>query len=174
MKPLDQKTLNRFLMLAGDHLTGAWVLMGGTVLPLLGIEHRTTTDIDLVGLTQKQNVQTLQLMELAEKLNLPVECINQAAAYFLQKVHSFKEHLVPLHEGKTAIIYRPDLFLYIALKVQRLSQSDLQDCLSFIDFTVKQKEPLYEQLIAGLIQKELKSCKSQSKIKRLQKLLSNF
>ena len=41
--------LRRFLDLAGERLRGNWVVIGGCVLPLRGVEHRTTLDIDIAG-----------------------------------------------------------------------------------------------------------------------------
>ena len=49
MKPIDVKILKKFLKIAGIELSGEWVLMGGTVLPLLGVDYRTTVDIDFVS-----------------------------------------------------------------------------------------------------------------------------
>ncbi len=103
MKPLDYKILQRFLKSVGDHLTGDWVIIGGTVLPLLGVDFRSTVDIDIVHLQREQsNQQLLELMSLTEKLGLPIETINQAGALFLHRIPHFQEHLVSLHRGKEA------------------------------------------------------------------------
>jgi hypothetical protein len=132
VKTIDTALLNRFIRLAGDRLKGRWVLLGGTLLPLVGIDYRVTTDIDIVGLGTLEQGQTLKLMEIAEHLGLPVESINQAAGYFLSKQESFENHLISLHRGKSAEILRPDLFLFLALKIGRLSESDLTDCLALL------------------------------------------
>src|SRR4051812_21477644 len=123
MKPVTRKVLKKLIQLAGDRLEGKWVLLGGTLLPALGVEYRVTTDIDLVGLGASEQAQTLALMGLSEELGLPVETINQAAGYFLMKLRPFDEHLLILHKGKKAEIYRPDLFLFLMLKIARFSET---------------------------------------------------
>jgi hypothetical protein len=131
---VDQKLLRRFLKSAGDRLRGDWVLMGGAVLPLLGIEHRVTWDIDVAGPHDAAADQLLVLMEIAEQLGLPVEAINQAGAYFLQRIDGWEEHLVAVHEGKRARMFRPDVTLFLLLKISRLSESDLADCLAMLQY----------------------------------------
>ena len=81
MKGLDHKVMKKFLKLAGARLSGDWVLLGGTLLPALGVDHRVTIDIDLAHKDQDGS-QTLELMQIAEDLGLPVETINQAGAFF--------------------------------------------------------------------------------------------
>ena len=64
MKALDRKLLQRFLNLAVERLQGEWLLIGGTVLPLLGVDLRTTTDIELLPLDAKDaNSSLLSFME---------------------------------------------------------------------------------------------------------------
>jgi len=121
---LDTRLLRRFLKRAGERLRGEWVLIGGTLLPALGIEHRVTTDIELVGLGAGERRQGLALMAVAEELGLPVESVNPAGAHFLAKVPYSKRDLVPLHEGGSAVIYRPGATLYLLLKIRRLTESD--------------------------------------------------
>ena len=76
------------------------MLIGGTVLPLLGIDHRVTMDIDLIPLKpDKENSSLLSLMELAEKLDLPVETINSAGLYFLKKIPNYHTELVIFISG---------------------------------------------------------------------------
>ena len=66
MKELSSKLLKKFLIQAGKTLEGEWILIGGTVLPLLGLDFRITTDIDLIPLNKKSNNEsTLALMKLA-------------------------------------------------------------------------------------------------------------
>lgn len=141
MKGIDQKLLRKFLALAGDRLKGRWVLLGGTLLPLVGVDYRVTTDIDLVGLGKSEMSQALELMKLVEELGLPVEAINLAAGHFLEKLAPYNAHLVPLHRGRTAEILRPDLCLFLMLKLDRLSDTDLLDCLALL----KLEGPLSEK-----------------------------
>ena len=74
-------------------------------------------------------------LALAHK-GLPVETINQAAGLFLRKIANWNKMLVPLIKG-TATIYRPNVTLFLLLKMERLSESDLGDCIEFIKFSKK-------------------------------------
>ena len=168
ISPLTKKILRRFLKKVGDTLTGQWLLLGGTVLPLLGREYRVTTDIDLVGLGLKEQKQILSLMKVAEQLKLPIESINQAAGYFLRKTGFQQRDLIVLHQGKSATIFRPSCFLFIQLKLQRLSDTDLKDCLEYLKFCHNKKEPLAKRSLLKLITKEIKTSDSIHKIKRFQ------
>jgi hypothetical protein len=132
MKALDRKTLKKFISTAGDRLKGNWVLVGGTLLHALEEDYRSTTDIDVVGIDAPDQGETLKLMEIAGELDLPVDSINQAAAFFLLKIPHFKDHLIPLHRGKKAVIFRPDVELYIRLKAARMKETDLDDCLAYL------------------------------------------
>ncbi|MGK5087623.1 hypothetical protein WDW86_08700 [Bdellovibrionota bacterium FG-2] len=131
VKSLDEKLLKRFLKLASGRLSGEWVLLGGTVLPYLGHSYRTTTDIDFVPVEAMTNDQSLKIMTICEELGLPIETVNGAAAFFLQKIPDFKNHLVLIQQGQ-AKIYRPSVMLFLQLKLSRLSESDFRDCLEML------------------------------------------
>ncbi len=130
-KTLDVKLLRRFLKLACERLTGEWALLGGMVLPFLEHSFRVTTDIDFVPLKTAGNDQSLELMKICEELGLPIETVNGAASFFLQKISDFRSHLVLIQEG-SAKVFRPSVMLFLQLKLARLSESDLQDCLEIL------------------------------------------
>lgn len=171
MKKINTKILQRFLKLAGDRLEGDWVLLGGTVLPLLGISHRVTLDIDVVGPKSADNTQLLQLMTIAQELELPVEAINQAGTYFLYKIKNWEKELVLLHQGKKATFLRPNTTLFLLLKLSRLTESDLLDCLAFLKFATKNNEAYDQKRLYNAIQKALKDNQnSAAKKQRLEQL----
>lgn len=64
---VDAAILDRFLELAVDRLDGDWVVIGGMVLPLVGITHRVTMDIDVAG--PEGNRQMLELLQLAVEVD---------------------------------------------------------------------------------------------------------
>jgi predicted nucleotidyltransferase len=169
-QPLKTSTLKKFLKLALSKLEGDWIIVGGTVLPLLEVNYRTTTDIDFVPIGNATQEQNLKLMEVCEKLGLPIETVNTAAAYFVRKIPDFTNHLVLLNQGKKAKIYRPDTYLFIALKIGRLSETDLSDCLEMIRAKkVELKEPDVKRL-----QKQIKDqirAASEEKSLRLKSLM---
>ncbi len=169
MKVLDAKFLKKFLKTATDQLAGDWVLIGGTLLPALGIDHRVTTDIDMISLQREQSSKlNLQLMELAEQQGLPAESINQAAAYFLEKIPHYRKSLVLLQEGKKGKIFRPNATLYLLLKIKRMSESDFSDCIHWLKWMRKQKEKLDIEVVLKNIEIEKsKSNESPSKFQYL-------
>ena len=104
---INSKLMKKFIAKVLTNLEGEWVIIGGTVLTLLGIDERVTMDIDMVAINNKQsNSQSIKLMEIAESLGLPVEAINQAGEYFLSKVDGFQDHLILFAESKKCKIYR--------------------------------------------------------------------
>ncbi len=170
MIPVNQRLLQRFLRLAGKKLTGDWVLIGGSVLPVLGITHRVTLDIDLAGPPKSGQQQMLVLMEIAESLGLPVEAINQAGAFFLRKIKGWQRSIVLLHQGESATFYRPDVSLYLQLKLERLSESDLEDCLALVAYAQAIGEPIRTKKLRTLIDRALASADNAEKLRRLQRL----
>ena len=164
MTVLDRETLEKFVKLAGDRLEGDWVVIGGVVLPLLGAGQRVTVDIDIVGPEGSGNRETLALMRIAERLGLPVEAVNQAGSHFLHRIAGWRKQIVPLHEGRSATIHRPSVTLFILLKMSRLSESDLADCLAFLDLARSLGErPDVKRILASIAKqrrgKELSSGK---------------
>jgi len=168
--PLDSKCLKRFLQLAGDSLRGEWLLVGGTLLPAVGVDIRSTVDIDLVGLSSKEAAQSLELMELAEKLDLGVETINQAASYFVNKCGYKRTDLIPMIKGKSATIFRPSVQLYWRLKIARLSETDAIDCQYYYHYCISQNDPIDHKQLRSAVASAIKSEASSGKLNRLQRL----
>ncbi|MBI4924538.1 MAG: hypothetical protein HY843_01325 [Bdellovibrio sp.] len=171
MKIVNKQALLEFLKLASNKLNGDWIVLGGSVLPLMGIESRVTTDIDVVKINNSTQAETLELMELTEKLGFPIETINQASAYFLFKIADFKKHLVLLQRGTNASFYRPDLYLFLQLKLPRLSESDFHDCVEMIKIS---KEESKLEGIMKIIQAAIKNERSSAKRARLKRLKAHL
>ncbi len=176
MSGIDVRQLTRFLQLAGDRLEGDWVLLGGNVLPSLGITHRVTYDIDLVALADDQAGNALPLMRLADELGLPLETINQAAVVFLMKIPDFQKHLRLLHRGSKAVIYRPDAVLFTQMKLSRLNPADLSDCLAFIDMArTNSDEPYDEAALKALVDEAIdKAGANDPRLRRLLQLAQHL
>jgi hypothetical protein len=170
MKPLTPALLGKFLELASDRLEGDWVLLGGTLLPALGHNVRATVDIDVVSLSsERRQSQSLALMKIVEDLGLPVEAINGAAEYFLLKQADFLNELVLLQSGKKGRILRPNTFLYLRLKMQRMTESDLMDCQALLRLEKNSLTEAQHSTLQRLLQAEI--LKKDSRKKRLQSLL---
>ncbi len=171
MKAIEGKTLTRFLEIAGTKLSGDWVILGGSVLPLLGVFHRVTLDIDVAGPKKSSQDDILILMEIAQELGLPVEAINQAAGYFLFKVPNWDKQLVLLHKGEKAAFFRPNVNLFLELKIGRMDQSDLEDCIHFLEFAKQTNEAVDSKRISILIRKRLSGNNDKERKARLKRLL---
>ena len=172
MTPLDAATLRRFVELAGERLAGDWILIGGAVLTLLGVEHRSTVDIDIVGPDEAANAQTMVLMDIAADLDLPVESVNQAGGWFLRRIDGWRDERVELHRGRGATIHLPSATLYLLLKIERLSETDLADCEERLRLARRRGEALdVERILARL--DELDAERPNARRERLRSRLSS-
>ena len=152
MSALDANLLDRFVRMAGDRLSGDWVVIGGCVLPLLGVQHRVTVDIDIAGPDETHMGQMLILMEIAEELELPVESINQAGSHFLRLVDDWADNLIEIHRGTQASLHVPNPTLYLLLKVRRLTEADLLDCLQMLKLAKRRQMSVDVERVRGALQ----------------------
>lgn len=137
---VNPKLIQDLLLVSKKRLTGDWVLLGGTLLYYFNISKRVTTDIDLVPISgTRGNQQMLQAFELSNDLNLPVETINSAALFFLEKIKNYRDELVLIQEWKEGKIYRPNLYLFIRLKLGRFTESDYLDCMEVLALPLPEK-----------------------------------
>lgn len=173
---INSKLMKKFIAKVLTNLDGEWVIIGGTVLTLLGIDERVTMDIDMVAINNKQsNSQSIKLMEIAESLGLPVEAINQAGEYFLSKVDGFQDHLSLFAESKKCKIYRPDAYLFLKLKLARSSETDIRDCMAFLRHNQEEARTLKKE-ISKLFKQFMKSApvEKQKRLLELEALLNHF
>lgn len=115
----------------GQRLDGEWLLIGGAAAADWFAPARTTEDIDLIGLGGTQ-AERFALMQFAADVGLPIEAVNSAADFFVRRVDGWRDQLVILHRGPRATVFRPSSTLFVLLKIARLSQTDLEDCLGLI------------------------------------------
>ncbi len=167
---VDGKLMERFVAMAADELSGDWVVMGGSVLCLVGAGSRVTLDIDVAGPPESRQEQALLLMEIAERLGLPVEAINQAGAFFLRRIEGWQDRVVVVKEGRGARILRPDATLFLQLKVSRMSESDLSDCTSFVRWSSRRGEHPEMDVVLRAIDEARGSCESARQQERLDEL----
>lgn len=134
MAPLrfDKARIEALLTEAARQLEGEWLLVGGAAAAAWFSNERTTEDIDLVGLTGT-SAERLALMNLATSVGLPVEVVNSAADFFVRKIDGWRSELVLLVRGPRAAIYRPSATLFLLLKIERLTATDLDDCIALLD-----------------------------------------
>jgi hypothetical protein len=143
MKPLrfDRIRIQALLQIAGDRLAGEWLVIGGAAAAAWFSPSRTTEDIDLISLAGTQEAR-LALMELAADASIPIEAVNSAADFFVRRIAGWRDQLVELMRGGSAVIYRPSATLFLLLKLERLSEADLDDCLTMIEHCARTGESI--------------------------------
>lgn len=168
---INVRLMDKFVSKALHKLSGEWVIIGGSVLSLLGVDERVTMDIDIVPIdSSDKNSQTLVLLEVAQSLGLPVEVINQAGELFLAKISDDQDHLVIVAASKQCKIFRPDVYLFIKLKLARMTETDLSDCHVFMKQT-KEEVKIFQNEIRKMILSHLKSA-PRNKVLKLRQLLA--
>jgi hypothetical protein len=128
---LDQRRISGLLDQLGQRLTGEWLLVGGALVSVWVEPRRVTQDIDLVGLEGGQN-ERLQLMEAVDALGLPIEAVNSAADFFVHRIPDWRSEIEVLRRYPRCVLYRPTPTLFVLLKIGRLSEQDLRDCVAVI------------------------------------------
>ncbi len=129
---LDRARIEAVVQAVADRLPGDWLLVGGALVALWLEPRRVTEDIDLVGLKGGPD-ERLALLGLAHDLGLPVEALNSAADFFVHRIDGWREEIEVFRVGAAGRIFRPTPTLFLLLKLGRLTESDLQDCLSVLD-----------------------------------------
>ncbi len=163
---ITRNQYEQFLIFITTDLEDDWVVIGGSLLAILNAGSRNTSDIDICPLGELTNEKRLALMKLALKAGLSIESINPSADFFLRQIPNWKSALVFFKSGLKGNIYRPSLELYLKLKLNRGSDSDIIDCVSFIEWHKKNSLPIDEQAIKNLLSNyDLK--KTQSILKSL-------
>tara|TARA_Y100000590_G_scaffold458480_1_gene613293 strand:- start:1182 stop:1709 length:528 start_codon:yes stop_codon:yes gene_type:complete len=153
---IKSELMNLFLKEAEKKLEGEFILIGGALLPALGIETRVTTDIDIIRVKETSDHQYLMhAFKIAEKLGFPPEAINFAAEFFFQKQKAKKNELILFYKKGKFILYRPSCFLYFRLKVVRLSPSDLIDCKNYLKWCFENSELKEIQKIINYLESQL-------------------
>jgi hypothetical protein len=128
---LDRGRLAEIVDAIAERLPGEWLLVGGALAALWLAPRRTTGDVDVVGLGGTTD-ERMALMELAGELDLPVEALNSAADFFVRRIEGWRDELEPFRQGSRGRIYRPTVTLFVLLKLPRLSEPDLADCLAAV------------------------------------------
>jgi hypothetical protein len=128
---LDRERIGGLLDQLGESLTGEWLLVGGALVSIWVEPRRVTEDIDLVGLTDAPG-ERLALMDAVFALGLPVEAVNSAADFFVHRISGWRDEIEILRQYTKCVFYRPTPTLFVLLKIGRLSEQDLLDCIAII------------------------------------------
>jgi hypothetical protein len=127
----DRARIEALVQAIADELEGDWLLIGGALVALWLEPDRTTEDIDLIGLRGEPS-ERYALLDFAARSGLPIESINSAADFFVQRIPGWREQVEVLLVGARGRILRPTPTLFLLLKIGRLSERDLADCLAAV------------------------------------------
>ena len=127
-RELDRERIERLLLAATAQLEGDWLLVGGALVSIWLEPRRVTEDVDLIGLAGTAQ-ERMALMQLAESQGLPIEAVNSAADFFVHRIPGWRDEIRLLRSGANARIHRPTPTLFLLLKIGRLSEQDLGDCM---------------------------------------------
>ena len=129
---MDRQRIDAIVQAVADRLDGEWLLVGGSLVALWIDTRRTTEDVDLLPVRGAKDAR-MALLGLAADLGLPVEALNSAADFFVERIPKWANEIEVLRKGKRGTVYRPSPTLFLLLKIRRLSEEDLADCLALID-----------------------------------------
>ncbi|MHB1846606.1 MAG: hypothetical protein ACYCWW_17435 [Deltaproteobacteria bacterium] len=147
---LDRQRIEDLISAVADRLEGDWLLIGGALVALWLLPRRVTEDIDLIGIGDAA-AQRGKLFALAWDLGLPVETLNSAADFFVARLDGWREQIEPFRRGAKGTVFRPSPELFLRLKLSRLSEQDLEDCLATLDLVRSESRPLdRERLLKAL------------------------
>lgn len=128
---ISQDQYRKFLEAVTNDIEGDWVLVGGALMAVLIPNSRATADIDLCPIGELTNERRISLMRLAQKSHLSIEAINPSADFFLRQIPQWQASLILFIKGAKGNLYRPSLELYIKMKTERATESDISDCIAF-------------------------------------------
>jgi hypothetical protein len=130
---LSDEEIQTVVRVLTEEVGGDWLLLGGTLTRLAYDPTRSTRDVDLVALPGDQESEESLLNRLYQRLaqtRLGPEIINSAVKPFLMAANGWQEQVSVLRAGAVGRILQPSLTLFIFLKLQRASVSDLNDIRS--------------------------------------------
>lgn len=130
---LDRDRLDAIVTAVCDRLEGDWLLIGGAIAALWFEPRRTTEDVDILGVAGKAS-DRFALFALADSLGIPIESMNSAADFFVQRIPDWQSQMVLFRSGPKGRVFRPTATLFLLLKLGRLDERDLDDCRALITF----------------------------------------
>ena len=164
----------QFLKSVANDLEGDWLVIGGSLLAMIQSDSRNTVDIDLCPINEMTNELRLNLMTVAQKSGLSIESINPAADFFLKQIPNWKNAIILFMAGAKGNLYRPSFELYLKLKIERLTQTDCDDCVLYYRWNKKNNGLLDIKSIREILDQKIVSEKIVEKLNLLHKLKTEF
>jgi hypothetical protein len=132
---MDNEKIEAILDEVCQKIGGDWLLVGGCLVQLEYDGARATEDIDLVHVSDptKSAVKAQdELFKAAFQLGLDPESVNSAASFFVSELPGWEGELREWRHGPAGRVLKPSLTLFVALKLARGSDIDLQDIASAV------------------------------------------
>ncbi|MBS1960844.1 MAG: hypothetical protein JST04_01405 [Bdellovibrionales bacterium] len=127
---MEPQTIEEILAHLIEEIGGDWLLAGGALVRLNFDADRGTEDIDLARMGHPTLSAQAALNEfyrwLIARGDGP-ERVNTAVEPFLEEVPHWNKEVVELRKGSRGRIYRPNLTLFVYLKLRRGTEIDLED-----------------------------------------------
>lgn len=162
---LDRQQISGLLDQLGERLSGEWLLVGGALVSVWVEPRRVTQDIDLLGLVGAPS-ERLALMDAVFSLGFPIELVNSAADFFVHRVPGWRDEIEILRQYSHCAFYRPTPTLFVLLKMDRLSEQDLKDCVAVISKARAEALPLDESRLKSAMLKLLPSADARLLLRR--------
>jgi hypothetical protein len=127
---MESKTIDGVLTYLCEELGGDWFLTGGTLVRLNFDASRGTEDIDLVRIrhqTLSDDVAKDRLFQWLIARGLGPEWVNSAVEPFVREVPDWEKNVILLRSGSRGNIFRPNLTLFVYLKIRRGTEVDITD-----------------------------------------------
>ena len=134
---MENLKVRRILDEICQKIGGDWLLVGGALVQLELQTDRSTEDVDLAFIRHEHKSVTAAQNELFQfsmkELQIGPESLNLSVTFFLDQIPNWKNECVLLQSGAIGNVFRPNLSLFIALKLNRASSIDLQDIRFALD-----------------------------------------
>lgn len=128
---METSKIRKILEELCQKIGGDWLLVGGALVQIEISAERATEDIDLALIASSEKSEAALQTELfrftMSQLNTGPESVNLAVTPFLNEIPGWRSECKLLQTGPAGSIYRPNLTLFIALKMKRASGIDLSD-----------------------------------------------
>lgn len=113
-----------------DDLGGDWFLTGGALVQLAFNPTRGTEDLDFVRISHPElsdEASRNQLYQWLMRNGLGPEWVNPAVEPFVREVSGWQQEVILLKQGRSGRVLRPNLTLFVYLKLRRGTSIDLAD-----------------------------------------------
>lgn len=127
---LQRAKIESLLDLVCQKVGGDWLLVGGSLINLTADAGRGTQDIDLVPVAHPGRSEAAvfaELFQTAKGVGLDPESLNSASGFFVRQLAGWDRYLIELKSGPKGKVFRPTLTLFVALKLMRATEIDLND-----------------------------------------------